>query len=126
MIALAQGDGNPGINRLARALDNKMKEYREEALGDIKIDFGVIQNDWRLLTNSFPVPIPKKGYRILKQLGEIKLKSTGAGEGSHTHDVKLPALKRGDHVLVVWVQKDPVVVGVIVSAEKLDGGWEYG
>lgn len=126
---MALADGNPGINKLARALDGKMKEYHDDLTSDLKLDFGVIQNDWKLLTNSFPVPIPKKDYRVCRHLAEIKLKTETATvptHGTHYHDVKLPELKKGDHVLVAWVRNDPVVIDVIVSAEKLDGVWEYG
>ena len=62
--------GNPGMNKLARVLQQRIKETMEDGIGDIEPDFGVIGKDGSLTTNMFPIPIPKGEY----YLGRIKNK----------------------------------------------------
>lgn len=124
-----------GINHLARVLHSRTQEHRN-AYSDLILDFGEIQGDHSLLTNTFPVPIPKSDYLVLKHLvqdgGSTLTTSSGGdhqhqeseggwtkGAGGHSHTVTLPAgnsLQVGDRVLVAWVQHDAVVVGVIMPA----------
>ena len=74
-----------GISRLARVLDNRMKERGESPL---MIDYGRIKKNGSLVTNSFNVPIPKDDYMVCASAD----------------------VEKGDRVLVVWVQDDPVVI----------------
>lgn len=74
-----------GISRLARVLDNRMKERGEAPL---MIDYGRIKKNGSLVTNSFNVPIPKDDYMVCASAD----------------------VEKGDRVLVVWVQDDPVVI----------------
>lgn len=112
---MAKGEGSPGTARLARALSERMKKYADDITQDLKVDFGVIQNDWSLLTNSFPKPIPKGQYHVCYSVTGDSTES--AGREIHKH--KLRKLKKGDHVLMVWVQNEPVVIDKVVSSSSL-------
>lgn len=74
-----------GISRLARVLDNRMKERGDTPL---IIDYGRINKNGSLVTNSFKIPIPKNDYMVCASSN----------------------VNKGDRVLVVWVQDDPVVI----------------
>ena len=77
-----------GTSLLARILDERMKEHGDSPL---IIDYGRIKNNGSLVTNSFNVPIPKDDYMVCAS----------------------SKVNKGDRVLVVWVQDDPVVVDTL-------------
>lgn len=137
-------DDNPGTNKLAQVLSQRMKKENESPL---ILDFGEIQPNGSLVTNTFPVPIPKGDYTICRQLtlgatGALltKTKEDGeheheegehegheSGDGSHTHkggthkhNVLIPEKMRsvgpGDRVLVAWVQNEAVIIDIIVKS----------
>ena len=54
-----------GINRLARVLDNRIKDHNDVPP---VLDFGTIQNDMSLVTNKFPLPIPYTDYTICRSV----------------------------------------------------------
>ena len=138
--------GNPGLNKLGKVLQQRMAE---NTVAPLVLDFGEIQGDYSLLTNTYPIPIPKTDYMVCRQLtlGDTgsKLSETETdgshdvysdpypepgythiGKGAnHKHDVLIPEkmrwLKPGDRVLVAWVQNDAVVIDVILSATKIGG-----
>lgn len=132
---MSQAEGNPGMNNLARTLQSRMVAT-QQANRDMAEDFGIIQGDYSLLTNTYPIPIPKSDYLVCRQLtlgdtGE-KLTDTAtdgghgghtAGDGTHTHKVLIPEkmrkLKPGDRVLVKWVQNDTVVIDIVLPASVL-------
>lgn len=93
--------GNHGINHLARTLQSRM-ERNQNARSTLMLDFGSIQPDYSLLTNTYPIPIPKRDYMVCRQLtlGSVNL---------------LP----GDRVLVAWVQNDAIVVDLVLPATVL-------
>lgn len=120
-------DGHPGTARLATVLSKRMKKETESPF---VLDFGEIQANYSLVTNTFPVPIPKGDYSVCKSingylLGTSESSWTGhlqedkhihdnsSGVSRHSHDVLLPKLKAGDRVLVAWVQSEAVVIDVI-------------
>ena len=138
--------GNPGMNKLARTLQDRMSQANESPL---VLDFGVIQPDGSLLTNTYPIPIPKSDYQVCRQLtlGETNTWLTntkadgihdvyttqypgpgyskiGVGE-EHKHEVLIPEKMRwakpGDRVLVAWVQNDAVVIDIIRPATEIGG-----
>lgn len=109
---MASADGNPGMNKLARAIDAQMKRYHADITGSLEIDFGEIGKDFSLRVNSFPKPIPKGDYYVCRTIGGLSVSGSG-----HSHS--LPKLKKGDHVLVAWVQNEICVIDVIVSSSKL-------
>ena len=104
-------NSNKGIRDLAKVLDNRMKEHKE---GEMLFDFGEIQSDWSLLMNTFPMPIPKSDYSVCRLLSGIRLRD---GDVS----VTIPKLKKGDRVLCVMVEGEPVVIDVVMQASRLEG-----
>ena len=58
-------DENAGINKLANVLIERMKKEGESPLC---LDFGEIQTNGNLITNTFPVSIPKGQYCVCRQL----------------------------------------------------------
>ena len=113
---MATSDGNPGISRLAKAISDRSKTLVDDA-DEMVLDFGEIESDWSLITNTFPKKIPKGSYFILHSISGVSFQ-TQASEG-HQHSAALPKLKKGDHVLVAWVTDTPVVLDVIVSSSEL-------
>lgn len=85
-------EGNPGINSLARAIQGHIRR-NQDAESALLLDFGVIQDDYSLLTNTYPIPIPKKDYMVCRQLtlgptNDILAKTQDIGlphSGSHIH-----------------------------------------
>lgn len=124
---MSKGDNSPGASKLAGVLKGMARRSTEIPLA---LDFGGIQNDGSLLTNSFPVPIPKSDYQICRYLtypGNENNTTSGASvgdHGSHTHSVSVVRdkdrkIKAGDRVLVAWVGDDAVVIDIIVPAEEV-------
>ena len=116
-------DNHAGANKLARTLSERMKN---ESKGPLPLDFGSINSDYSLTTNTFPVKIPKKDYTVCRHISGMSLGTSGGshggheyGDGSHAHSIPAPKLKPGDRVLVAWIQSEAVVVDVIVSASSL-------
>lgn len=110
--------GNPGMNSLARVLAERMKKENDSPL---VLDFGSIQEDGSLKTDTFPVSIPKSDYMVCRHVGELKFSTElcrAAGISEHEHDVFLPVIAPGDRVLVAWVQSEAVVIDVIVPADS--------
>ncbi len=123
-------DGHPGTAKLATVLSHRMKRENESPL---LLDFGEIQANYSLVTNTFPVPIPKGDYSVCRQLtlglAGSRLTATArdgkhdehiSGDGTHTHTVLIPEKMRsvgpGDRVLVAWVNSEAVIVDIIVKS----------
>lgn len=122
-----------GVNQLTNTLAGMMKGISDKPP---VLDFGIINADYSLTTNSFPKPIPKENYSVCRQLlydPKVPLTETyvdgthshpGAGEpGLHFHEVKLPKkmrwLKPKDKVLVAIIGNEFVVVDVVYDAKYL-------
>ncbi|MFG6369610.1 MAG: hypothetical protein K1W16_14580 [Lachnospiraceae bacterium] len=123
-------DGYRGTSELASVLCRRMKKENDSPL---ILDFGEIQTNGSLVTNTFSIPIPKGDYSVCRSINGYTL---GTSESSwighlqedehihdnpsdfsgHSHDVLLPKLKAGDRVLVAWVQSEAVVIDVIERA----------
>ena len=108
---MSKGGNSPGISRLAGVLK---KLADGQVPKDLLIDFGVIQADGSLLTNTFTIPIPKRDYQVCGGL-KARTETTSSADG-HTHTVTTRALEIGDRVLVAWVQNDAVVIDVLEQA----------
>ena len=118
-------DGHPGTSKLATVLSQRMKRENESPL---VLDFGEIQGNGSLVTNTFPVSIPKGEYSVCRHVGGLSFvidKGSHEGHinqtdkyhtGSHTHTVEPPVIKLGDRVLVAWVQNEAVVIDVITKS----------
>lgn len=91
--------GNPGLNKLAQVLDGRSGE-RELSGSALVLDFGTIQADMSLLTDTFPVPIPRSDYLVCRHL---TLGGTGSAlggtdvSGVHTHEGGDHRHDGGDH-----------------------------
>lgn len=78
-------DGHPGTSKLATVLSQRMKKENESPL---VLDFGEIQTNGSLLTNTFPVPIPKGDYSVCRSLtfgkaGTTLTETDQSGEHQH-------------------------------------------
>ena len=110
-------DGHAGTNKLARTLHKRMKSMSDSPL---VLDFGKIESDYGLITNTFPVKIPNGDYTVCRHVTGMSLGASGGshggheyGNGSQSHSIPVPGLSPGDHVLVAWVQNEAVVIDVI-------------
>lgn len=117
---MSRGDNSPGISRLAGVFQTLAGKQVPK---DLLLDFGVIQQDGSLLTNTYPINIPKEDYQVCRHLKRRTLStdSRSVGDhGSHSHSYEQREwLKKGDRVLVAWVQNDAVVVDVLVQATEV-------
>lgn len=81
---------NRGVSNLAVVLSDRMKQENKSPL---VLDFGVIQTDYSLKTNTFAKPIPKGDYSVCRQLTlgakDAHLTNTisvgNNGDGTHSH-----------------------------------------
>lgn len=74
-----------GVNKLAAVLQQRMTET---SAAGIILDFGEIQSDYSLLTNTFPIPIPQKDYLVCRDVTHnpsARLTVTASGQGTHPH-----------------------------------------
>lgn len=87
---------NEGMNKLAKVINGRVQDS-QKAYDNLVLDFGRIQQDYSLLTNTYPIPIPKSDYLVLRQLtlgseGSLLTVTTEsgthehAGDGLHEHD----------------------------------------
>ena len=100
------------------------------------MDFGTIQKDMSLKTNTFAIPIPQADYHVARQLtlgaigGYLTTTDTMgqhgghlSGNGSHSHTIIIPekmrSIKPGDRVLVAWVQSEAVVIDIILRGNQV-------
>lgn len=116
-------DDYAGVNKLAQIMSSRMKD---ESASPLVLDFGSINGNYSLTTNTFPVEIPKGDYSVCRHISGLSLGISGgghggheSGNGSHLHSVDIPVLKPGDRVLVAWVHNDAVVIDVITPASSM-------
>lgn len=125
--------GSPGANKLANVLAGMMCAANDKPL---VLDFGIINGDYSLSTNTFPLPIPKSDYSVCRAVtydpgvpltqtycdGAHGHPDAGYG-GSHVHDVRLPEkmywIRPGDKVLVAWVQNEAVVIDLVYDGDRV-------
>lgn len=106
---MSKGDNSPGISRLTRAI----KQLTGDSQGGQALDFGVIQQNGSLLTNTFPVPIPRGEYHVCRQLRRF------CAQYKNDYFVTNEPLNKGDRVLVAWVGNEAVVIDVIIQASRI-------
>lgn len=114
---------NDGYNRLARVMQGRVKKVSQP---DRTTDFGVIQDDYSLLLNHYPIPIPRTDYFVGRHLtlGEkddilTKTQSTSKdNSGSHTHAF---ALQAGPYTVAGTIQasQDSRHVHDVLIPEKM-------
>ena len=114
--------GSAGMARFAAVMDARMQEHIPS---DLKIDFAEIVSGNGLKCNTFPEVIPASDYMVCRQLtlgntGDwmANVETTG-GSGSAYLPEKMRKIKAGDRVLVAWVQDTPVVLDMIIGADKI-------
>lgn len=122
--------GHPGINKLGNVMCSRIRREKESPL---VLDFGMMQENGSLITDTFPVPIPKGDYMVCRHLtlgpagSELTSTETSGqheghtgGTGEHTHAIPVPEKMRsispGDRVLVAWVQNEAVVIDIILKS----------
>ena len=81
-------DSSTGANRLGQTIAKRIVKHMEGE-SSLVLDFGEIKDDESLLTNTFPIPIPK-GLRQLTygKTGDILAKTQNIGKlgsGEHHH-----------------------------------------
>lgn len=88
------GDANLGLNKLAHVMQERMNRNQDANNSALILDFGVIQDDMSLKTNTFAIPIPQADYHVCRQLTlgpthNILAKTQDIGmphSGSHIHN----------------------------------------
>lgn len=113
-------DANAGTNKLANVLSSRMQRENDTSLC---LDFGEIQGNGSLITNTFPVAIPKGQYSVCRHVGGLSFTASGgkhgghsSGNGSHSHTIAPPKIKPGDRVLVAWVLNEACVIDVVTGS----------
>lgn len=61
---MAENKGSPGLSKLARVISQRAENVAGKAERDLVLDFGSIKGDMSLLTNTFPIPIPRSDYHV--------------------------------------------------------------
>lgn len=103
-------EGNQGAELLVAAI---RRIAGGQIPADRKIDFGTIRSDYSLVTDTFPVPIPRGEWSALKYMS-----AEGGGESTIPEVVEIKerlALHPGDRVLISWVGNEAVVTGVLTK-----------
>lgn len=138
---------NEGYNMLARAIQARAQKVGEAPplldFGVIQGDMSLLTNKFPLpipqtdyfvcrqltigetddvLTKTQYIGKPNDGRHDHAPCGAMG--ATGhSQEGAHRHDVLIPEkmrwIKPGDHVLVAWVDSDPVVIDLILPATEV-------
>lgn len=104
-----------GINRLARAMDSRMKSH---AYSPPALELGTIQSDGSLKLDTFSATIPKSDYLILRHCTLPNPMATASDNATVPRPSQLAPPVAGDRVLCAWINGDSdiVVLDVVVSA----------
>lgn len=100
--------GNQGAEQLVMALQHIASGQVPK---DRVIDFGEICSDHSLVMDSYPVPIPRGEWSLLRHL-QMSTEETG-WDDEHESLRRLHRVHAGDRVVVVWVGNEAVVIGVL-------------
>lgn len=112
------------IQKLGSLLDSRMKQNSGAATKTV-LEFGVINGNLSLTTDSIKTPIPKGDYMTSLSLTHNDYKGYDQENGGDTeaHSHRMPSVFRriqpGDRVLVAWVGFEPVVVDILVSSNTI-------
>ena len=146
-MANNQKQNNEGYNMMARALQARMQKVGEGPalleFGVIQGDMSLLTNKFPLpipqkdyfvcrqltlgptddvLTKTQYVGEPNDGKHDHPPCAAVGA-SGHTQDGAHQHDVLIPEkmrwIKPGDHVLVAWVDADPVVIDIILPATEV-------
>ena len=75
-------DANAGTNKLANVLSDRMRRENDTSLC---LDFGEIQGNGSLITNTFPVAIPKGQYSVCRHVGGLSVTTSMTQASFITH-----------------------------------------
>ena len=127
-----QPEFNSGSTKLANTLKHMMKSTSAPPL---VLDFGIVNSDYSLSLNRFPLPVTKDEYSVCRSLlydPSVPLTKTytdgehghpdASPPGTHYHEVILPKkmhwVKPGQKVLVAVIQNEFVIIDIVY-----DGKW---
>ncbi len=84
---MSKGDNSPGISKLAGAIKKVAEKGKDTSL---LLDFGTIMEDYSLLTNTYPIPIPASDYlvcrnAVLPESEVVSTEETTAEDNPHSH-----------------------------------------
>lgn len=79
-------DGHPGTAKLATVLSERM---RKETESPFVLDFGEIQGNYSLVTNTFPVPIPKGDYSVCRSINGYPLGTSESSWIGHIQGISI-------------------------------------
>lgn len=116
-------DSNRGTARLAQAIQQRMERTMDMPM---QLDFGTINDDLSLQTNSFEKPIPVDDYEVIELWGGKPLKTHDPNTAHNSGWIPEPAwwwppvLQPGNRVLVAWVGSEAVVLGRLKNAAEIE------
>lgn len=127
-----QPNFNSGATKLAGTIKGMIKSASAPPL---VLDFGIVNGDYSLSLNRFPLPVPKDEYSVCRSLlydPSVPLTETyvdgqhghpdASPPGTHSHKVILPKkmhwVKPGQKVLVAVIQNEFVIIDIVY-----DGKW---
>ena len=113
---MSKGNNSPGISRLAGVMQSMVQKGKDAPA----LDLAVIQENGSLLADNFPIPISAGEYQVCRHLSSryINTETTSVGDhGSHSHKIETrQKIKKGDRVLLAWVEDEPIVIDIIMTA----------
>lgn len=125
------GESNLGLNRLAQVMQARMDRNQDANNGALILDFGTIQPDMSLKTNTFAIPIPQTDYHVCRQLTlgpthNILAKTQDIGKphsGSHIHNThSLTCSSHGGSVTGTTGEATSAAPDPPIPSERTAGG----
>ena len=125
------GESNLGLNKLAQVMQARMDRNQDANNGALILDFGTIQPDMSLKTNTFAIPIPQTDYHVCRQLTlgpthNILAKTQDIGmphSGSHIHNThSLTCSSHGGSVTGTTGEATSAAPDPPIPSERTAGG----
>ncbi len=125
------GESNLGLNKLAQVMQARMDRNQDANNGALILDFGTIQPDMSLKTNTFAIPIPQTDYHVCRQLTlgpthNILAKTQDIGKphsGSHIHNThSLTCSSHGGSVTGTTGEATSAAPDPPIPSERTAGG----
>ena len=125
------GESNLGLNKLAQVMQARMNRNQDANNGALILDFGTIQPDMSLKTNTFAIPIPQTDYHVCRQLTlgpthNILAKTQDIGmphSGSHIHNThSLTCSSHGGSVTGTTGEATSAAPDPPIPSERTAGG----
>ena len=123
---MSKGDNSPGISKLAGAIKKVAEKGKDTSL---LLDFGTIMEDYSLLTNTYPIPIPPSDYlvcrnAVLPESEVVSTEETTAEDNPHSHGYTEQSTAEGQtgtvdgHSHPVTIQLSPVRTASVTTTQK--------